>query len=419
MADKLLPFVGKNFSAVLIRLIGAATGILCIIFISRQYGADTLGIVSFAQRAYQLILIIAVFGFREVIIKEYPSTDISVRNEIFSSSLGVAAITALIITALINIIPTEFIDEIFETKGAGIFIKIFSWGLAFHALSKILSFALVSINKLPLGLLLDGALINSILLILVIFYWQFVSDLNYLHLGLIFLASRIINWLYSISVANKKGIQFFKFKSKKAILTKSKKFFGISALYNLIQNVDLIVVAFFLSPSELGIYAAASRISIIIKLLTFVFNTGLMPELQEAYTKNKDWSKIKNVTFRNAQVGIVVGTAFILVQFLFGRQLLNLFGDGFDTGYHVLIIISFCSVLQFTFSPFQVFLKMLGHEKKLIQLLFSCLILLVVSLTIGTIKFGMIGASVSLLFCFLLLYGLEIFTVLRIIKQKI
>ncbi|WP_462247725.1 lipopolysaccharide biosynthesis protein [Ekhidna sp.] len=419
MADKLLPFVGKNFSAVLIRLIGAASGILCIILISRHYGADTLGIVSFAQRAYQLILIVAVFGFREVIIKEYPSTNISKRDEVFASSLGIAAITALSITIIINVIPTEFIDDIFETRDAGIFIKIFSWGLTFHILSKILSFVLVSLKKLPLSLLLDGALINGILLILMVFYWQSVSDLNYLHLGLIFLASRLINWFYAIKVARKNEIRLFKFNFKQEILTKSKSFFSISALYNLIQNVDLIVVAFFLGPAELGIYAAASRISIIIKLLTFVFNTGLMPELQEAYSESKDWKKVKNATFRNAKVGIMVGSAFILVQFLFGRQLLNLFGDGFDAGYEVLIVISFCSVLQFTFSPFQVFLKMLGHEKKLIQILLSCLILLIVSLTIGTIKFGLLGASISLLVCFLLLYGLELFTVLRIIKQKI
>ncbi len=414
-------FANKLKFPLVFRFASSIAGLGISWMISRSYGPDSLAVVSFSQRILQIFLIISAFGFREYVIKNFiePENEIERSNQnnwinaVFSYSL----LTCGGLFIVVLLFPENWLRRFIDIEGAQVFFKIFMAGLLLQLFARLVSFFLIARKDVTKGIILDGFVINAVTLAGMFIYTCSAAKVDYVVLSSIFVLGRVANFLISIlefralKLPNLKPTFDFK------LIERSNSFFWISVLYHMFLNIDLIIAGFFLDPADLGVYAAASLMASLMRLFTFVFNTKLTPELVHLDRKG-DLINIKNALKSHVRVAVAIGVGFIAGVTIFGEVIMEFWGKEFAGGTLILSLISIAVAIQFSLSPFQIFLKMLGHERLLFTILVFALILQVLLISFLTWEYGALGTSVGLGLSFLIFFGVETFVASRKIKEK-
>ena len=114
-------------------------------------------------------------------------------------------------------------------------------------------------------------------------------------------------------------------------------FVGFS--YVILGQTDRIMLGYFKSSKDLGIYAAAAIISQQAGLITYSFSCIFSPVISDLYNRNefRELEKLYKILTR----WIVSLNLVILILFiLFSKQIMGIFGSEFTSGWLVLVILS-------------------------------------------------------------------------------
>jgi len=195
-----------------------------------------------------------------------------------------------------------------------------------------------NIKWIAVGNFLIKAMILGLVLILV------KSQDDYPFVVLAFgLSQLFINLLAWLWIRRRFEIQFIKFRIVKILQLLKSSFFTFfnEFLIMTFTTMNILIVKSYLSPEELGLYAATIKVVIIIQNLVIQsLSKSLFPNLARAYKHNKKAYVLKLNNFRNLLI-IVLFTVGIFI--LLGKDLIVqlLFGDNFSEVSSLLMYVSF------------------------------------------------------------------------------
>ena len=94
----------KAISTAFVKLVGMVFSIIVSVFIGRTLGAEGLGVINLANRIVAVLLVICMFGMRQVLIKEIAIG----RNRGDLKRIGDSLKTAYFLNVVISIVVSIF-----------------------------------------------------------------------------------------------------------------------------------------------------------------------------------------------------------------------------------------------------------------------------------------------------------------------
>lgn len=134
---------------------------------------------------------------------------------------------------------------------------------------------------------------------------------------------------------------------------------GVNVLNN---RVDVIILGFVAGPAAAGIYAVAKRSVDIVSLVLASTNLVVGP----GFAKNYSSGEYKEIAILGKKMAWATSLVMLLLAVLLiitGKWLLSLFGNGFEEGYWVMVILLVGQLINAMSGSVGMILNMSGHEK--------------------------------------------------------
>ncbi|MCB1489114.1 MAG: lipopolysaccharide biosynthesis protein [Bauldia sp.] len=170
--------------------------------------------------------------------------------------------------------------------------------------------------------------------------------------------------------------------------------FVVEGFFNLLTNVDILLVGYFLQPDLVAVYFAATKTLALVHFVYFAVRAGGAQRFSKYYTNGDD---IRLRSFVRDTLHWTFWPSLLLVAFvlLVGKQLLLLFGPTFGSGYPLLVILSAGILARASIGPAESLLTMAGQQR-LCAAIYTIAFIVNVALNLALIPvLGLSGAAIA------------------------
>lgn len=111
------------------------------------------------------------------------------------------------------------------------------------------------------------------------------------------------------------------------------------------MKLELFILAVFVAPASLGVYALAAELSVVMRKFRQIFDPILIPLMSEAQDQG-DTVRLQAHLARVVRWVLILGVFWLGILALFPRPLLALFGDAFAAGAVVVVLLCVAQLLN-------------------------------------------------------------------------
>ena len=157
---------------------------------------------------------------------------------------------------------------------------------------------------------------------------------------------------------------------------------------------DVLVLSFFVSPAEIAIYFAATRIIQVVLIVPYAVMVGTAHLFSASHTRG-DHDELQRLCRHASKTTFLVSGIAIGLVLAAGDWLLGMFGEGFSAGYVALGILACGVVVRVVAGPAEDLLNMTGYGSVSAYTSVASVVI-GIPLTIALVMpFGIVGAAVG------------------------
>ncbi|MEO9336642.1 lipopolysaccharide biosynthesis protein [Mesorhizobium sp. SB112] len=136
--------------------------------------------------------------------------------------------------------------------------------------------------------------------------------------------------------------------------------FLVEGFFFLLTNADVLLVGFYMTPQDVGIYFATVKTLALVHFVYFAVKAGVA----QRYAQFAHGETEKLASFARETVSWTFWPSLFmaLVVLALGKPMLMLFGPGFDAGYPLLFLLVVAVVLRAAVGPCESLLTMTGNQ---------------------------------------------------------
>jgi len=170
--------------------------------------------------------------------------------------------------------------------------------------------------------------------------------------------------------------------------------FIVEGFFNLLTNVDIIIVGNMMEPGQVAIYFAAVKTLALVHFVYFAVRAGGAQRFSQ-YHSSGDQARLASFVRDTLHWTFWPSLAMVAVLLLVGRPLLLLFGPTFGSGYPLLFILSVGLLFRASIGPAESLLTMAGQQG-ICAAIYTATFVINVGLNITLIpRFGLVGAATA------------------------
>lgn len=143
-------------------------------------------------------------------------------------------------------------------------------------------------------------------------------------------------------------------------ITGSLPFAALYAAQHVSSFADVLVLSFFVSPAEIAIYFAATRIIQVVNLVPYAATVGTAHLFSASHTRG-DHAELQRLCRSVAATTFAIAAVAVVLIVIGGDRLLGMFGHGFAAGYTPLVILAAGVFARIAAGPAEDILNMTGH----------------------------------------------------------
>lgn len=172
--------------------------------------------------------------------------------------------------------------------------------------------------------------------------------------------------------------------------------FGLTALMQLINGrTDILMLGFFRTDAEVGIYRVAAQIAAIVVFGLQIINSIQGPHIAHLYAEG-DMKRLQLMITRSAQIVMSIAVAAVIAIVVFGRFIISfLYSPEFEAAFAPLLIICVGQLVNASMGSVGSLLNMTGHERETTKSVFVGASVNIALNLLLTPKFGIIGAATA------------------------
>lgn len=180
----------------------------------------------------------------------------------------------------------------------------------------------------------------------------------------------------------------------KTLLSFSLPLLGVGFLYYLFTRMDILMLGYFKSSTDVGVYAIAARLSVLIAFPLDAVNVIFEPiiaEISGMRQEEKFSALYQMITYRI----VVVGFPLFMLLIIFAPPVMALFGKSFTVGISVLVILALGQLINIGVGSAGALLSMTGHSRLNLYNTISMLVLNFILNCILIPRLGIRGAAIA------------------------
>ncbi len=391
--------IKKSFGSSLVKFSGMFLGLLLSVFIGRTLGTEGLGIINLSNRIVNICIIVGLFGFSQVLIKDISiarhNKDVqSIKNIMYSSYLFNGILSTIIsLTLILN--ANWLSNVVFKDPALKWPLVIASIAMVPMIFSRIFAAGLVAYRKVWQSNLVDRTLSVAIISLILGILWllgvEITLNLTAICYGVSRLFVAITMLIYWSGLFNSKLHPIYIGKEIRRIST---PIFWGSLATSFMTNLDLIILARFVDSQQVGIYAVCTRLAFLSSIILNIVGPAISPKLAVLF-KNGETKKLEKL-MQQTTLGLGLIAVIVLIVLVFGgRFILNIWGKDFVEGYWILVILSIGQFFNIGTGACGLLLMMTGYER--IQGNISIIFLLIYLVLAFTLIYfhGAIGLAIG------------------------
>lgn len=386
-------FAKKSTISVVLKLLGLFFSYLFTVLIARYFGAEVTGRYALAFTILNIFAIIFALGIPDAMVKL--SSDSSYKQDfnfekpssrliLLSSILGSVALYSLA-KPLTSFYKDAALYDYFLIASATV-LPLIVLRYNFESLrgrNKIVQFGILS-NIAPYLVAILG----------IVFIQSKFSSTYGIEAMEAYLLGTIVACLLSFFLI-KKPIQINRkpFSIKK-ILSYSIPMLATSSFIFIMGWTDTLMLGYFNSASEVGIYNVVIKIARIAIIVLTSINLVLAPKISELYS-NSEIEKLKALIKKVNRVIFIFTIPVVIIILVANKFVLGLFGPEFVAGSTALVIIMASQCFNAMTGSVGQVLNMTGYHKKLRDFtIISAVLNLILNFILIPI-YGMMGAAIA------------------------
>jgi len=394
-----LEVVKKSAPSILVKVLGMLIALLVSIALGRLLGAEGLGIINLTTKISSILIILALLGTPQLLIKEL-AIAVNDKNwqevkSLIKSGLIVNSISALLLIALIVILAPWISKYIFDNKDITIPLVVATCAVLFQVISRVYASGIIAYKKIWQSNLVNEGLSIAVVGVLLGVWYVFGFTIDVIRVAVFYFVGRVVVTTYVVIYWRTLFKNKAEFHNKsRALIKKSFPFLMVSATAIIAANIDSVMVGWLSSVKEVAYYTVASRIALLTIFFLQVTNAALSPKLATLYKAGK--IKEMNKMVQRVTSGLIcVAILPVIVFALFGESILGLWGAEFSSGYWLLIVLSLGQLVNIGTGSAGLLLVMTGFEKIQANISFIAIgiNLLINFILIG--QFGALGAAIA------------------------
>jgi O-antigen/teichoic acid export membrane protein len=409
--------VRTSFFALLVRAIGVFTGFLVTLFTSRYYGAGALGIVSICIAILSIASVFARLGLDVALMKfiaEYSAVSAYGKiRSVYNSSMKLILPATLTVTFILFVLAPWMASDLFHKPYLVNILRINACLTLPLVIMLVNSECIRGLKKIKSYTFFQSVSVSAIAAVL-LFFVRFYKDSKEIPV-LIQFVSIILSGLLSYFL----WIYFSRpGKHAKEEAEKPAGLFAVSSPMFLTMLMQLImswgatlILASWVSESDIGVYNALVRISVVTNVTILAINGLSMPRFAESFAL-KNFDLLKKHSDEATRLIFITSLPIFAALFLFPSIILAIFGREFP-GHENELFILLIGQLIVTFSglPSQI-LNMTGRQHLLRNIaIFSAVVNIGASFILIP-PYGITGA------CYAQLFGMFTYNLLCIVSVK-
>jgi O-antigen/teichoic acid export membrane protein len=409
-------------------IIGSVLKYVFDLIIARNLGSELFGLFFLGLAVFRILESISTVGLHNGILRYVAlfkgENDIRRLKGMVLIATKTVMIVGVCLGLLIFAFSNIFAVSVFNKAELSKVLKCFAIGVPFSALTIIFIYATQGFKIMQYKILVREIFEPISRIILALF--AFLLGWKLFGIIFIFVASIIFGTMLSfhylrrvfpeILIRNTKPV----YEQKKLFKFSSPLFFA-GVLNIMIVWVNILMVGYFLTKEDVGVFSAAHRTALLTQVVLLSFNSIFAPIISDLYNRN-EYIKLENLFKITAKWTFSISFPMILLVAFFSKQILYVFGEGFVRGASCLIVLAAGYLASNLVGSAEYVLMMTG--KSIINFANSLvLLIMIVILNMFLIpEYGIIGAALSALFSFLLINMvrlIEVYLILRIHPYRI
>lgn len=172
--------------------------------------------------------------------------------------------------------------------------------------------------------------------------------------------------------------------------------FLVEAFYNLLTNIDILFVSFYLAPEETAVYFATVKTLALAHFVYFAVKAAAAHRFA-AYRKAGDRERYEAFIRETVNWTFWPSLGLALLMVVFGKYFLMLFGPAFVSGQSLIWILAAGVVIRSTVGAAESVLTMSGEQKTCAAVYAASLFVAVVLNCLLVPRFGLSGAALATL----------------------
>jgi O-antigen/teichoic acid export membrane protein len=386
-----------------IRILGIPLAFFLNIYLSRTLKIETYGSYLSITQLLFFIVNISILGIGPIIIKKasilFNEKKVKKLNEFLLETL-IPTISFFLILSLLLFLFRDHVALIYdlEVVNLELFLIYFILGSLLQLIIWILNFYFISFKKIWQSNLNERFLLNGSFFLIIVTVSGLQNNLELIALS--FLISRLISLIFCWILMQK---SFFPLQLKrpdikniKMLINESWPVWFSNSTIQLYNIIPLQIIVILESTKSAALFGVAFSISTITSFLITLSYTFVGADIAKAYSNN-DKKQLKKINLNFSMTLGFVSIIFFVFFILFGRYILNIWGNEYSAAYYVLIILSFGQIVNSFGGVSEMILNICGLQKKVLKISIKSLILSLVFCLILTYFFGYLGTAIGYL----------------------
>jgi O-antigen/teichoic acid export membrane protein len=392
-----LEILSKSLSFLIIKVIGTIFSFLFTLYITNTFGKDVWGLFALAMSIFTIASIIGGLGLNLHLVK-YFSQDKNIEDTgIYFLSLIKVLFFSSILALIILLFSETLVTEVFLEPKPELLPYLY-WilpSVPFWSVI-ILSSGIMrakKMNKLNAFYSMTG---RFLILVLLVFLFS-IDEIELVLKSYLFsiISLCVICVLHTIFILKK--ITLNTSKNSWIFLKESIPMMLSSSILVLMSWMDTFIMGIYQNESEVGVYNVAVKITTLSVFSLQAINSILAPKIAKSYAQG-DIASCLNIIKFSTKINFFITLGVVGFLVVFNSFLLGLFGEGFQTGVYVLVILCFGQLINSLSGSVGVIMQMIGEQKKYQTFIIVSLVINLILTFILTPLYGGIGAAFATVF---------------------
>ena len=389
--------IRTSFFALLVRITGVITGFLVTLITTRYYGADALGIVCICLAILSFSSVFGKLGF-DIALMKYIAGFATNKNYsgikgVYLEAVKIILPTTILISSILYFLAPWMANDLFHKPYLKDLLQINSWlalPLVFLLLNSECIRGLKRIRTYTFLQTVSVSLFAAILLIIASFFIkgnEIPARIQFICITLSGILSTALWLKYSKYRQNKSSLVV----SSKDLIRTSSSMFTTTLMQLTMSWAGTLILAGYLNETDVGIYNALVRISVVTNITILAINSLAMPRFAESYAA-KSFDTLKKHAEESSRLIFLTSLPVFVLLALFPQWILSIFGKEFPGNENALyILLAGQLIVSFSGLPSQI-LNMADRQHVLRNIAIISAIINVLSCFILIPQFGIMGA---------------------------